>query len=463
MKKKSSLRFKITLILLVFMVSMLGLIYIFQTSMLDVFYKANKISYIESTANAIAESIQNDNEDLSTAIEKYTFSNEVCVRVETTIGGLYTEGNSCALGKLRSSDVAKISEATINAGGSKLFSNLILNYNNTFSQDIYLYTKIIDLDGESVMVMVSTNIVPIVATIQTISNQYTAIFFTVIICTLVLALVLSTIIVKPFNRIEVESRNLPQGKYDKDTVKPNSLETETLNDTLANANEQIIKADKARKELIGNVSHDLRTPLTMIVGYGEMIRDLPEENNEDNINVIIDEAKRLSTLVDDLLDLSKVESGKIELHKENVSINSMLNSVYKQYEQYCKAKDVDFKLELIDDYTAYIDENRIKQVLYNFINNSLNYNTKDNKEIILGCELVNNKHRIYVYDNGNGIKDSDIDKIWDRYYKVDKEHKRAHLGSGIGLSLSRDLLIASDLNYGVESKEGEYSKFYFEV
>ncbi|MBR3228163.1 MAG: HAMP domain-containing histidine kinase, partial [Erysipelotrichaceae bacterium] len=229
------------------------------------------------------------------------------------------------------------------------------------------------------------------------------------------------------------------------------------------ANEEIIKADKAKKELIGNVSHDLRTPLTMIVGYGEMIRNLPEENNPENINVIIDEAKRLSTLVDDLLDLSKAESGKIELNKKETSLNDMLKSVYRQYENYCRTQNVRFELRLAEDRMINIDEHRITQVLYNFINNALNYNDKEDREIILGQEKHGDKTRVYVYDNGQGIADENISKVWDRYYKVDKEHKRAHLGSGIGLSLSRELLEAHGLEYGVESKEGEYSRFYFEV
>ena len=134
----------------------------------------------------------------------------------------------------------------------------------------------------------------------------------------------------------------------------------------------------------------------MIVGYGEMIRDIKEENNADNINVIIDEAKRLSTLVDDLIDISKLEDDSIKLHKEVTSINELLSSVYHQYMKYCEAQNVKLELKLIEDKQVEVDINRIKQVLYNFINNSLNYNSKDNQEIILGCELVEDKYRVYV-------------------------------------------------------------------
>ena len=463
MKKKLSLRLQILFILGIFMVLVLGLVYFFQAFLLDDFYKANKISYLKSTADNIGENIQN--EDLPDVLDNITFSNEVCVRIVTDSFGIvgYKEDSACALGRLSEDDVNKIYAETSKNGGEKLFDNLFFQFGSTFVQNIYLYSKIVHTTSEDILVMTSTNIVPLTVTVNTISDQYKVIIAIVILATIILAFVLSAIILKPINRIETESKNLPKGKYDRDNVKTSSLEIENLNDTLGDANEEIKKADKARKELIGNVSHDLRTPLTMIVGYGEMMKDLPEENNEDNINVIIDEAKRLSTLVDDLLDLSKIESGETILNKEDISINELLKSVFRQYEAFCKSQGVEFRLELVDDVVIKADKKRLEQVLYNFINNALNYNDKENKEVVLGSELVNGIHRVYVYDNGRGIEESDLNKIWDRYYKVDKEHKRAHLGSGIGLSLSRDLLIASGFKYGVESKINEYSKFYFDV
>ena len=459
MKKTFKLRFLMLTILVVFIGLMLALILFLQTTFLDGTYKNNKIAYLKDTAALIDEGIQND--DILSVLEDISFSNEVCIRVVTDAVGFttYQEASSCALGKLSAKQLNKIATTTFDNGGEALFDN-----NSSYLKNVYIYSKLSKVNDENVLIMLSTSIVPLQSTIDTMHDQFNIIIIVVVIATILLALCLSSLIVKPIKKIEMEATNLPSGKYDHKLVKTDAREIENLNNTLARANEEIIKADVARKELIGNVSHDLRTPLTMIVGYGEMIRDFPEENNAENINVIINEAKRLSTLVDDLLDLSKVESGKIEFHNKDIKISDLLGSVYDQFEPYCKANNIEFVLNIEDsDVVVNVDDNRLKQVLHNFMSNALNYNDAKDTKIIIGEEKVDGAYRIYVYDNGSGVKEEDKDKIWNRYYKVDKEHKRSHIGSGIGLSLCKDILDKMGYKYGVDSVYKEYSKFYFDI
>ena len=458
MKKTFKLRFLMLTILVVFIGLMLALILFLQTTFLDGTYKNNKIAYLKDTATQIDEGIQND--DILSVLEDISFSNEVCVRVITDAVGFttYQDASSCALGKLSNKQLNKIATTTFDNGGEALFDSNSSNIKNA-----YIYSKLSKVNDENVLIMLSTSIVPLQSTIDTMYDQFNIIIIVVVIATILLALCLSSLIVKPIKKIEMEATNLPSGKYDHKLIKTDAREIENLNNTLARANEEIIKADVARKELIGNVSHDLRTPLTMIVGYGEMIRDFPEENNVENINVIINEAKRLSTLVDDLLDLSKVESGKIEFHKKDIKISDLLGSVYDQFEPYCKANNIELILDIKDDAVVNVDENRLKQVLHNFMSNALNYNDAKDTKIIIGEEKVEGAYRIYVYDNGSGVKQEDKDKIWNRYYKVDKEHKRSHIGSGIGLSLCKDILDKMGYKYGVDSVYKEYSKFYFDI
>lgn len=460
MKRKFSLRTQLIIIVLVFVVGLLGLTYLFQTTFLDDFYSKSKVLMIKSSANKVANYI--DSNKLEDVIDEVSMSNEVCVRVISN-DPRYNVIKACTLSNLDSLTINRIADETMANNGEKLFDNYKYRSASMETNDIYIYSKMVKLNGQYIMVLVSSLITPLTATISTIKSQYIIIVVVVVLMALLLALLLSRFIVKPIKNINDESKNLAKGKYGQKNMNFISSEFNELNSTLIQANEDILKADKARSELLANVSHDLRTPLTMIVGYGEMIRDIKEENNESNINIIIDEAKRLSTLVDDLIDISAMESGKVELHKQRVSLNNMLESVYHQYEKYCESQNVSFELKLVDDIEVEIDEHRIKQVLYNFINNSLFHNDKDDQKIILGSEIVDNKHRVYVYDNGKGIDPNNIDKIWDRYYKLNEEHKRQHIGSGIGLSLSKQILIAHNIEYGVESNLGEYSKFYLDL
>lgn len=461
MKKKFSLRFALIVILIVFVVSILGLIYLFQTTFLYDFYRQSKVKDLQTVSEKVLDKI--DDLDNKISIDEISMSDEVCVRVVSNNPD-YNYVGACSLRLLDNDTVNQIASLTKASDNEKLFDNFKYQRNKDVRFDnIYIYSKLVNINNEMVMILVSSIITPLNSTIATIKSQYFYIALIVFVMAIVLALIISRVILRPIKRISEESKKLSKGEYDEGNVKTGLLEVSELNLTLSNANEDIIKAEKAKKELLGNVSHDLRTPLTMIVGYGEMIRDIKEENNEDNINVIIDEAKRLSDLVNDLIDISRIDQNGIELNKTNISINELLLDVYHQYEKYCSSQNVDFKLEIGEDKRVLLDEKRIKQVLYNFINNALNYNHNPNAKIVLGSEIVDSKVRVYVYDNGEGIDQKDIDKVWDRYYKVDKSHIRHHIGSGIGLSLSKELLKAHGLDYGVESKINEYSKFYFDI
>ena len=448
-----------------FVIFVLGFIYLSQTVFLDGFYRRSKIKQIKEVGNEIALDLKNhDAEDL---VDKITLSGEVCVRIVSN-EPYYNSSGACVLRNLDTGTINDIAGDVIDSGGEKTFDNFKYAANLSAGlTDIYIYGKIININNADIMILVSSVVTPINATIDTIENQYGIIIVVVVIAAILMGLIISRLFVKPLSQIERQSHNLATGKYDGTSIKTRNLELQALNSTLQDANEDILKADKAKKELLGNVSHDLKTPLTMIVGYAEMIKDYPEENNSKNLDIIISEAKRLSTLVDDLIDVSRLESDKIELNKESVNLYKLLSEVSNQYKTYCSSRGIKFKLNATKkeygNVVVNIDEHRIKQVIYNFINNAINYNDSADKKIELGIEKIDDAYRVYVYDNGQGIDEKDMDNIWDRYYKVDKQHKRQAVGSGIGLAICKNLLEAHELNYGVNSKIGEYTKFYFDL
>jgi len=463
LKNNLSLTKQIYFILVAFIIAVLVMIYFFQNVLLNVFYKNNKINEMISISEVISANLES--EDFNDVLDGVTFNNDVSIRiVSNSINTVYYTRNSMPiLNNLTEIQLHNFISEINESGGSKLYNNYRFEAFPGVSQEVYIYGSITQLTDESALILIASSIRPMDVTTRTMLDQYKVNSVGIIIFTTILAFILSRLVLKPIKQIEDEAKNLPLGEYHSDKVKTYNSELNSLNLALASANEEINKADKAKKELLSNVSHDLRTPLTMIAGYGEMMKDIPAENNKENIDVIINESKRLSTIVDDLLDISRWQAGKATLNKKDISINYLLKSINRQFKPFCKSNNISFKLELIEDKVVNIDEERIKQVIYNFIYNSINYNDKKKRIITLGTQQVDDKLRVYVLDNGNGIEEKDLNKVFDRYYRIDKQHKRANIGSGIGLSLCKEILLAHNLNYGVESKLNEYSKFYFDL
>lgn len=202
MKKTFKLRFLMLTILVVFIGLMLALILFLQTTFLDGTYKNNKIAYLKDTAAQIDEGIQND--DILSVLEDISFSNEVCVRVITDAVGFttYQDASSCALGKLSSKQLNKIATTTFDNGGEALFDSNSSNIKNA-----YIYSKLSKVNDENVLIMLSTSIVPLQSTIDTMYDQFNIIIIVVVIATILLALCLSSLIVKPIKKIEMEATN----------------------------------------------------------------------------------------------------------------------------------------------------------------------------------------------------------------------------------------------------------------
>ena len=339
-------------------------------------------------------------------------------------------------------------------------TNLITPTNGERFRNI-TYTRIIkDHDGNKSIVMVYSNITPISTTKKTLSMQMWYISAIILVAVLVLTYIMYRTIARPLILINQSAKTLPEGKYERVTVQ-NYREAEELNDTLLTAAEDIQKADKAKRDLIANVSHDLRTPLTMISGYGEMMKDLPEEKTDENIQVIIDESKRLTSLVNDLLDLSKLQEEKIHLEKENFDLTKVLRTQLQKYDVYHMQEGFTIDTELSAEAIINADIKRIEQVFNNFMTNAINY-SGNRKHIIVREILENDKVRVEIQDFGEGIAKDDISKIWDRYYKIDKEHVRVSNGSGIGLAIVKEILELHNAKYGVISNLKEGSTFWFE-
>ena len=329
-------------------------------------------------------------------------------------------------------------------------------------QDVLILSQAAQMNGEDVVIVLSTALTPLFATREILNVETMYVCAVMLVVSILLAVLIYRKISRPIMNTNKTAMSLAGGNYDVKFESNGYREIRELNDTLTFAASELNKTESLRRDLMANISHDLRTPLTMIRGYAELMRDIPGENNSDNLQIIIDETNRLSNLVTDILDISKLQSGVMKLNETEFSITDTIKAVLNRYR---KLKELEgYKIEFESDKNVYIKADAIKmsQVVYNLLNNAINY-TGDDKKITVRQIIKDRKVRIEIEDTGEGIDPKDIKFIWDRYYKVDKTHKRPVSGTGLGLSIVKNILELHGFDYGVISDKGKGSVFYFQA
>lgn len=259
-----------------------------------------------------------------------------------------------------------------------------------------------------------------------------------------------------------EAKKLALGNYDVNFRGGEFRETAELGKTLNYAAKELSKLDTMQKELIANISHDLRTPLTMISGYSEVMRDIPNEMTPENIQIIIDETQQLTSLVNDMLDLSRLSGGKRDLKK---TVFSLTDCVLQTVERFSHLKEKEgYTITFQQDGNVFVcaDKVLILQVIYNLITNAINYSGKE-KQVTISQSVSDGICRISVTDTGEGIPQEKLPFIWDRYYRASDFHKRGIIGTGLGLSIVKNALVMHGAQFGVSSKVGCGSTFWFEL
>ena len=460
------LKGKIGIYLFVFAAVLIVLLFVFQILLLEPMYEREKVNSVKKAGDEIAEAV--DESDVLDTINSAAMHSDTCVAFVyddvslaqgnqfcTVFSQMSSEERSALIGYASLSDNStyiaikerSFGKADDKSGGSDSYKDII-------------YTRLVEGDNGMAVIMIYAGISPVSATRNTLSVQLLYISLIIILAMIILTILINRNVSKPLMIINNAAKQLPSGKYEADPKTNKYEEAYELNETLSQAAKDIKKADKAKRDLIANVSHDLRTPLTMISGYGEMMRDLPGEKTDENCQVIIDEAKRLNTLVNDLLDLSKLQENKITLNKTVFDLSAMLDQQLKKYEVYTYQEGFKIEHYLLDEVLINADQKRMEQVFNNFMTNAINYSGK-NKHIIVRETLDHDEVKVEVQDFGEGIAKDKINDIWDRYYKIDKEHVRAVQGSGIGLSIVKEVLQLHGFKFGVISDEGKGSTFWF--
>jgi signal transduction histidine kinase len=279
---------------------------------------------------------------------------------------------------------------------------------------------------------------------------------------LIASLIISRNIVAPVRLMTNASGRIAEGHYDERVALQGSDELSQLARSFNQMAEQLEQVESMRRQLIGDVAHELRTPLTAIKGSAEALMDGVLPASDETYLQIHAEAERLSHLVDDLQELSRVESHTTQLDIHPADSTALIQTVTKRLQHQFDEKRVKLTLSLPHDPIIILaDEDRVIQVLTNLIGNALQY-TPENGNVTVSIERDKNESRISVHDTGFGIPAEHLKHIFDRFYRVDKSRSRMHGGSGIGLTIAKHLVEAHGGKIWAESEgENKGSAFIF--
>ncbi|EGT4143125.1 HAMP domain-containing histidine kinase [Clostridium perfringens] len=279
-----------------------------------------------------------------------------------------------------------------------------------------------------------------------------------ILASTIIGFIISRSITRPINKLMTKAKYISKGEYDKKIeINTDILEINDLINSINNLSQSIKEQENIRKRLTGDISHELKTPLTNIQSHLEAMIDGIWEPTEERLLSVKEEAERLSSLVSDMQKLNKYDEASIKLKKDNVNISDIICFVIFQFSNLAKSKNIKIEYEK-KNINLYCDKDKITQALVNILSNAIRY-SNEGSTIFIEEKLKDNKVIISIEDQGIGISEEDLKYVFERFYRADKSRTRATGGTGIGLTIVKSIVSSHGGEVKLESKLGEGSKF----
>ena len=269
---------------------------------------------------------------------------------------------------------------------------------------------------------------------------------------------------RPVTKLSLAARELAKGNYRVRVTPETSDEIGVLAQDFNTMADEVEKSAELQRDLIANVSHDLRTPLTLIKGYAETVRDLTgddKEKREGQLTVIIDETDRLSALVNSVMELSKYSSGAIKLNPVRFDLAQLCDEVAYRFEDLCRKNGWHLEQETDTPCEVWADPDSLSRVIYNLLSNATHHIGADGYLAIRALPKADGGVRVEVEDHGPGIAKEDLPHLFDKYYRSRSDAGK--VGTGLGLSITKAILVAHGFAFGVNSELGKGSTFWFET
>lgn len=481
------LRWRIFIYLLGFAIVMVVLLWFFQIVYLDDFYEKIKKDQIEAAYNNIVQNI--DSENLQNYIEQVAFHYNLCASIYLvkSDNGLVFDIQEivkvdiladCIIHHIDAIEINRLyREATaMPEGYMDIFSRVRFNVTRTDDGSLeggiltkteglsksLVYARMAEVtDSWSYMVLLNSSITPVAATVSTLRVQLVFISVILIAVALGLSFFIARRLSGPISKINEAAKRLGRGDFSGNFAAGCYREISELADTLNFASAELARTDMLQKELVANISHDIRTPLMMIAGYAEYMRDFPDEDHRDSIEVIMEETGRLRDLVNDILDSSRMSAGINIINPRVFDFTDALTSFVRNYNHLIEPQGYQIELTAQEDVWLNADEHRLMQAIGNILNNALTH-IGDDKRIKVRQTVYGRTMRLEISDQGCGIAAEDIPHIWERYYRTSAPGKGSQ-SSGLGLAIVKGILDLHKAKYGVISAPGHGSTFWFEL
>lgn len=276
---------------------------------------------------------------------------------------------------------------------------------------------------------------------------------------ILLAVLISRSVARPLRRVASASNAVAKGDYDQKIEEDGPQEVRDLAKAFNGMIEQVQSAQKTQRDFLANVSHELKTPLTSIQGYSQAILDGAAAEPTRAAQVIYDEAGRMRRMVEELLDLARIESGQTKLRREYVNLQDLLTSVLNRFVFQAEDRRITLISEVGELPVLTGDNDRLAQVFANLVDNALTH-TPPGGTITVRAEPFNNGVQVVVSDTGKGIPQEDLSRIFERFYQIDKSRARSgRKGTGLGLAISKEIVEVHSGIIQAESPVGQGAKF----
>ncbi|MEW9083191.1 sensor histidine kinase [Caldanaerobacter subterraneus] len=421
------------------------LFWLTQVVFINRIYEYYKVNQLKSYSEQIVQAINNNNEMLiSELIDK---SNARVIAI--TENDIVIAGNNRGHG-MRGLGIPEILLRPTN-------TTRVVKYEHPFLHIEYLsIVRPFLYNGKPAILIMSLPMAAINDSVNLFKEVFWWIFALTIVSTLVVSNYMSKKFTRPIQILKNAAHEIASGNLN---VKINYKEEDELGELAKSMNtmvKQLSITDKFRKDLIANISHDLKTPLGLIRGYSEMLLDYygeDKEKREKYLNTVIKETERMSKLVDDVLQLSKLQSGMVEVKEETIDLEKLIFEILDIFEIQILEKNIEVRLENLK-VKVVADREMIKRAIINIISNAI-ASMENGGTLSITAELQDKDVLIKISDTGCGIPEKDLEHIFDRFYKGNKS------GTGLGLAIVKEILTLHQSDFGIRSKEGEGTTFYF--